>query len=284
MGDIGKRRSDRVLVTLPVTVSGTNAAGKSFSENAHTVSVSQNGAAIALMTPLVPGQAIVIRRNRSGVPRLAACELAEQIGKQGGLPVYSVAFRKPAARFWDIIFPSLPADADTAGRALLECHVCGARKIVHFHPAALAAYNAERRLSLHCARCRRPTNWVESPQDRTKRPDLGPANAARLAPATHPLDNNERRHRRLAAEIPICIRQAGLEDQAAFTVDISRGGLRFTSSRPYASGSYVQVAIPYSPTALNVFVDAQVAHSTRLLSQDLFHMGIMYLAENEPAP
>ncbi|HMD83376.1 MAG TPA: PilZ domain-containing protein [Terriglobia bacterium] len=282
MADISQRRSDRVLITLPVSVSGTDAAGKPFSEDATTVTVSQNGAGIALKTALVSGQDIVISRQRTRVPRVADCLVLGKVGEQPGLQVFSVAFQKPAVGFWDIYFPPLPADKDTAGRALLGCKVCGTRRVVHLDSVELAAYNAHRKLSLNCTTCGKSTIWLELQQETTQRPELGPANAARLAPAPPPLVKDQRKHRRVAAEIHVCIRQAGSEDDVATTVDISRGGLLFISRRPYRPGSYIQIAVPYAPQALNVFVDARVVHSSKVPSQELHRVGIMYLAENEP--
>ncbi len=283
MAETSKRRSDRVSITLPVSVSGRDAAGKPFSEDATTVTVSQHGAAVALKTELAPGQEIIIRRHRTHVPREAECHVLGQIGEQSGLRIFSVAFQKPTVGLWVVYFPPLPADSDTAGRALLGCKVCGTRKIVHLDPVKLAAYNTNRQLSLSCDKCGKATIWLESQQETTKQPGLGPANPARLAVGPRPLAKNQRKHRRMAVEIPVCIRQAGSDDDVATTVDISRGGLCFTSGRQYSPGSYIQVAVPYSPTAVNVFVDARVVHSSKVPSQELYRHGIMYLAENEPS-
>ncbi len=283
MAETSKRRSDRVSIILPVSVSGTDAAGNAFSEDAKTVTVSQHGAAIALKTALAPGQDIIIRRHRAHVPREAGCRVVGEIGKQAGLQIFSVAFWKPKVGFWDIYFPSLPSDRDTAGRALLVCKVCGSRRIVHLDPGELEVYNASRQLSLRCDKCRKSTIWWESQQETTKPAELGPANPSRLAVAPLPLAKNQRKHRRVAAEIPVCIRQAGADDDVGTTVDISHGGLRFTCNRHYRDGSYIQVAVPYSPTAENVFVDARVVYSSKVPSQELYRHGIMYLAENGPS-
>lgn len=274
-----KRRSDRVLIALPVSVSGTDAAGKPFSEDTTTTTVSRYGGAIGMKTALLPGQEITIRRLRTSIPRVAECYVAGQIGQQADLQVYSVAFRQPATGFWDIYFPPLPADKDTAGRTVLGCKVCGTRSVVHLSPGELEVYNAHRQISRNCPQCGKPTVWLESEREAATRPRLRPANPERLAP----LANNQRKHRRVAAEMPVCVRQAGADDDVASTVDISHGGLRFTSRRHYPRGSFVQVAVPYYPKAVNVFVDARITHSSKVPSEDLYQFGIMYLAENEPS-
>ena len=283
MAETSKRRSDRISLTLPLSVSGKDAAGNPFLEDTTTVMVSRHGAAIALKTKLALGQEIIIRRHRTPDSREAECNVLEQTGWQSGLPIFSVAFRKPALGFWDVYFPPLPSDRNTAGRALLGCQVCGTRKIVHLGPGELEVYNATRQLSLSCDKCRKSTIWLESQQATTTRPEMRTANAARLAVGPPQLANNKRKHRRVAAEIPACIRQAGSDDDVAATVDISHGGMLLTSRRQYQSGSYIQVAVPYSPTAVNVFVDARVVHSSKVPSQQIYRLGIMHLAENEPS-
>jgi len=282
MAEIAKRRSDRLSITLPVSVSGRDAAGNPFSEDATTVTVSLHGAAIALKTELAPGQDITIRRHRTSVPREAECHVLGQIGRQPGLYIFSVAFLKPAVGFWDVYFPPLPSDADTAGRALLGCKVCGTRKIVHLDPEELALFNANRQLSLNCDNCGKLTIWLESREEATKEPELGTPNSLRLAVVPPLVHDNRRKHRRVAAEIPVCIRQVGSDDDVAASVDISHGGMRLVSSRNYSVGSYIKVAVPYSPTAVNVFVDARIVHVSKVPPQELYQLGIMYLAENEP--
>jgi hypothetical protein len=103
----------------------------------------------------------------------------------------------------------------------------------------------------------------------------------RLAAAPPPLVENPRKHRRVAAEIPIRIRRGGSDDEVTTSFEISHGEMRLASSRHYRTGSYVKVAIPYSPTAVNVFVDTLVVHSSKVPSRELYRLGVMYLAENE---
>jgi hypothetical protein len=281
MAEDARRRTDRVSITLPVSVSGLDATGKAFSEDAFTVTVSQYGAAIALKTALAPNQKILIRRHRTRVPREAECHVIGQIGKQANLQVFSVAFQKPAVGFWDVYFPSLPPDTETTGRTVLQCTICNTRKIVHLDSRELTLYTASRQLPLQCHTCGKTTNWFEAGKEAVKQPELSGANPVKPTTAPSP-PVNQRKHRRVAAEIPICIRQAGSADDVATTLDISRGGLCFTSSRQYRSGSYIQVAVPYSPTALNVFVDACVIHCSKVPEQKLYRHGIKYLAENQP--
>ena len=279
--DISKRRSDRISLIIPISVSGNDATGKPFSEDASTVMVSSHGAAIGLKTSVKPGWVVLLRRRHTRETREVESLVVGQSGIQGGLKIINVAFLKPMLGFWDVYFPPLPADSNTAGRVLLGCRVCGARRIVHLELEGLAAYNARHQLSLHCETCQKVTVWLESLQETAKPPSIAPANPARLAHPHGPGAYNQRKHRRVAVDVPVCVRQAGAEDTVAITVDISRGGMRFASTRHFPTGTYVQVAVPYSPTAVNVFVDARIMHSAEVPDQGVYSHGIMYLAEND---
>jgi hypothetical protein len=105
MAEDSKRRSDRVAITLRLSVSGMDAAGNSFTEDATTVTVSQHGAAIALKTALALGKEIIICRRGTHVPREAEGHVVGEIGKQAGLQIFRVAFCKPKVGFWDVYFP-----------------------------------------------------------------------------------------------------------------------------------------------------------------------------------
>ena len=84
----------------------------------------------------------------------------------------------------------------------------------------------------------------------------------------------------VAAVIPVCIRKAGADDDVSTSLDISHGGMRLTSSRYYPQGTYIKVAVPYSSTAVNVFVDARVVHISQAPTQEGYQLGVMYLVEN----
>lgn len=284
MAETAKRRSDRVLITLPVSISYRKAEGRPLWEDASTVTVSEHGAAIATKRVLNPGQEIMIRRFRESAPREAACKVIGRTGTQGELNIFSVTFLKNEVGFWDIYFPPIDANPEVAGRALLNCKTCGTRKIVHLSPVDLKAFGDNRQVSMPCDKCKKSTIWVAAQGDTAKHLDLMPANADRLAPTPSSRGENRRRHRRVAAEVAVCIRESGLDDDMAVTSDISRSGLCFISSRRHQAGAYIQVAVPYSPTAANIFVEARVMHVSAVPSESRYRHGIMYLGENEAKP
>jgi hypothetical protein len=61
------------------------------------------------------------------------------------------------------------------------------------------------------------------------------------------------------------------------TENISRGGFAFTSARLYVAGSSIQVAVPYSPGAGNIFVPAQIEYAEAVPELGLTRYGVSYI-------
>ena len=62
-----KRRSTRLLVTVPVTLSGKNARGESFREETHTISINRHGASLATWQALTPGTEVLVENPPRGL-------------------------------------------------------------------------------------------------------------------------------------------------------------------------------------------------------------------------
>lgn len=265
---------------MPIFVLGTDTAGKAFLEDAKTVSVSEHGAAVVLKRALPVNDKIVLRRPK--VRREAACRVVGEIGGQSDAYVYNVAFLKSDETFWNISFPPLADDKDTAGRTLLQCELCGARKVVHLQPMELEVYNANQKLSLRCDACRKTTIWIEAAHEPAA--EHAPARAEPAAgespphpPPVPPRTRNERKHPRISTRMPVGIRQAAFDEDVATTVNISRGGVCFKSRRRYHTGSYIQIAVPYSSSGVNIFVPARVTRSSEIPSEKMFLHGVVFL-------
>src|SRR6266446_2126005 len=98
-----RRRSQRVLMTIPVRVSGKTDAGLPFEEETHTRAISAHGALIHLSTPVYRGQRLTL----SNVQTKAAleCVVAHIDRRQGGHPQVGVEFMLPNPVFWHVAFP-----------------------------------------------------------------------------------------------------------------------------------------------------------------------------------
>jgi hypothetical protein len=93
----------RVLLSVPILVTGKNTAGEDFSEDARTLVVNAHGALISLATPVVTGQQLTVA-NKSTHKSLE-CRVVHLGNGQGGKTQTGVEFLSPSATFWQIDFP-----------------------------------------------------------------------------------------------------------------------------------------------------------------------------------
>jgi PilZ domain len=88
---------------------------------------------------------------------------------------------------------------------------------------------------------------------------------------------NRRKHARTRVNFKACVRRPGLADDVVACEDMSRGGLRFKSSRQYFEKTLIEVAVPYSPGEQAIFVPARIAYVQELPEQRMYRCGVMYL-------
>jgi len=98
-----RRRSQRVLMTIPVRVSGQTGAGSPFEEETHTRAISAHGALIPVLTPVYRGQRLTL----SNIQTKAAleCVVAHIDRRKGEHPQAGVEFTLPNPMFWHVAFP-----------------------------------------------------------------------------------------------------------------------------------------------------------------------------------
>jgi len=98
-----RRRSQRVLMTVPVRVSGKSAAGLPFEEETHTRAISAHGALILVSTQVWRG----LRLNLSNVQTKAAleCVVAHIDKRPSDRTQVGVEFTLPNPMFWHVAFP-----------------------------------------------------------------------------------------------------------------------------------------------------------------------------------
>jgi hypothetical protein len=98
-----RRRSQRVLMKIPVRVSGKIGIGLPFEEDAHTEAISAHGALLLVSTQVYRGQ----RLSLSNLQTKAAleCVVAHIAKRQGEDPQVGVEFALPNPMFWHVAFP-----------------------------------------------------------------------------------------------------------------------------------------------------------------------------------
>lgn len=101
-----KRRSERVVLTVPVVVSVRTVDGRMKSAKAKTQVVNAHGGLLLSDLQVFTGQEFDLSNPKTGATKRCRVVRAEQSDAQG----YSVAFQfdEPAANFWPVSFP--PSD------------------------------------------------------------------------------------------------------------------------------------------------------------------------------
>jgi hypothetical protein len=267
----GKRRkSDRVSLSFPIVVSGTDiAGGRDFVENARTLLVSRSGATIVLTRVLGPEQTLFIKC--AATQKEAEARVVGQLGIQLDSHIYGVALLDPTVEMWGVRFPK-PSEADKAlGRVCLQCITCGTREVVYLSEVEMDVFDVNHNLGRSCNQCRDWTLWKEVPQDFEEPPPPpqpeaqgqppSPETEAALAPPPAPAaPKNKRRFTRTDMRKTGCVRLPGSDPDVVNVLDMSRGGIRFESKRIYRKFSWVEIAVPYiGGGAAEVFVPGRIA-------------------------
>jgi hypothetical protein len=100
------RRSQRVMLRVPIIVMGTTPEGNPFSEETITLVVNAHGALIALTSKVVPGQKLGMVNLSSGEE--LACRVMREGAVNNGRNEVGIEFTHPAPFFWRVSFP--PSD------------------------------------------------------------------------------------------------------------------------------------------------------------------------------
>jgi len=272
------RQSERVLLTLPIRISGAGEYGKEFVEEGHTVDVSRQGATIMVDRELRPGQNIKIQRI--GVFKEAMAQVVGQImrGTQGLL--YGIALVDPNVNLWDISFPAA-GEADKAVlRALLRCVACGQLEVSYLNEFEADLFLYHRSIAQICERCGGWTTWTPPYGQISAGPRI-PVEADNqrqrsfyvLAPGTR----NQRAHDRIPADTIGSVRHPTLGTEVVIVGNLARGGLSFYSTSTYAEGSSIEMAVPYTSKTPNIYVPARIVSSRKGTDKGFMEYGVSYI-------
>jgi hypothetical protein len=260
------RRSDRVLIRMPLEISGTDASGRRFSEKGATYFVNRHGGSIVTRRLLASGQQVLIRRPDGFQAQI---RVVGQLGIGQAGQFYGISFLNPKTDFWGISFPSSP-DPEGVAKVLLECESCGAHEIIELDLIQLEVFQANDSLAHLCKKCTAVTRWTEIPIDAppTRAQRIEDVESARAqssqpaiqaAPVTTP--SERRRNGRTRVKLTGCIPPPdGIgPDEVVQVLDLSKGGVRVRTQKKYVVGQWVQIAVPYTPGGANIFSQARIS-------------------------
>jgi hypothetical protein len=260
------RRSERIELSLPIEVSGTDLVGVDFVSRTHTRVLSRYGAAIVLREALGPDQLLDLKCLFSRVE--TKMRVIEQMGTEADGNVYGVAFLEPGppADFWGVYLPATGEGEEGTAGVLLECGGCQGRRMTPVSELESPVLESSRQISRPCPHCLQDTLWKAVRFQAPATTVVEEAAAPQTAPAPaepEPVAKNQRQHRRVQVSLKACIRLSDQQDVVE-VLDMSRGGIRFRSPRYYKELLWVDVAIPYTQGDGNIFTPARIVRRKRL--------------------
>lgn len=275
------RRSDRVSLTLLLEASGADSHGQEFKEQTRTLLINRTGAVIVCERELTPEQRIHLRRRApSETHRESQARVVGQFGRQKDGYLYGIELLDKDADLWGVEFPPIADSAETVARMLLECSYCRAREVVYLNEMELRGFETNRGIARHCKKCAVPSIWTQAPHENEEKLTARAARGRRASQSqqTTPAEGEqrERKRMRLKTRLTACIRQAGADDELAVCEDISPIGMCFRSKRRYEADTAIDVAVPYSPEAANIFLPARIVYSEEMPKAGLYRHGTEY--------
>jgi hypothetical protein len=272
------RRSDRVSLTVLLEASGIDSLGQEFKERARTMLINRGGAVIVLDRELKPEQEIRIRRQTgTDSEKIVGARVVGEFGRQKDGHLYGIEILNPDDDFWKIEFPPIEESTEAVARMLLQCSYCKSREVAYLNELELRGFESNRGIARHCKTCSVPSIWTQAPHEDEKQRAVRAARRTREPePIQEGEEQRERQRMRIKTRLTACIRQTDTDDELAVCEDISPIGMCFRSKRRYESNAVIQVAVPYSPDAANIFLPAHVVYSEEMPRAGLFRHGVEY--------
>lgn len=238
-----RRRSQRLLLRIPIEVSGAGADGKYFKEKTYTLAVNRNGARIALAASVQPETVLTI----TNLQNMKACSFRAVGRVEKSLtdaPEWGVESLDVDVSFWGISFPDespKAAQRDVIG-VLLECLRCHSHEWGQMRREQYQTFSAQPMLRRDCPKCAAKTYWsVRLVEDKKEGQDHARPSAP--TPPVQAVIPDRRQANRIAVKLPVRVR---LEDVGE-TENISKTGVCFSSRLYLKIGERIRLTVGYAP-------------------------------------
>jgi hypothetical protein len=238
------RRSERVLLRIPIRVEGRDNSGKAFDETTYTLVINRSGGLIVVSHPLQPGAVLKITNLKNQISSSFQVTMAATRSLSGS-PEWGVKCLDPGLDIWGVHFPTraeepLPADVV---QVLLECQECFSREMAALTVQQYRKLAAQSSLPRPCPKCSATRDWrfgfVEAEVEEVL-PRVPAPSASGLAPRG---EAETRREKRLTVKLPLGVRLPDGSEETSTTENISKSGLCFACSLEMRVGERVFVRV-----------------------------------------
>jgi PilZ domain-containing protein len=251
---VEKRRSERLMLTVPLIVTGMDALGRNFKEDARSLILNRHGALIEISRPLLIGQRIRIVNTLCH--REAEFSVVGPVAprtEKGGQ--WGVECLNGEDNIWGIQFPP-PSGNPSEPSALLECRKCHTAELKRVSLIEVEFLETSGILNKTCEHCAAKTPWGYAEKQLAMAAPAGEAQMLAEAAITQPSD--QRRHRRVSLQLPILVRDYYGGVEISKSENVSKGGFCFSSEKNYHVGAGIMVACPYNSAEQSIEVPARI--------------------------
>ena len=273
--EVERRRSERLLITVPIRVEGVDRDGEKFSEETRTLVINRQGARIYLKRRVAAGALLLITNTvarRSAKFRV----VGPTQPRSGEVGEWGVECQESNCDIWGIGFPP-PSSMAGDCMALLECRRCHAVKLSHLSMVEHEVLGTSGLLVKECEACGRSTSWsYREPSIPFPGDDAGAPLPSSEGRADEPAAANHRFHNRVALQLPIRVRSFYGTEEFTRSENVSRGGLCFITDRNYEVGEVILVTCPYEKSGHNIEVRGQVVRRSEMQGTGRKIYGISY--------
>jgi len=270
-----RRRTERLLVSIPIRVLRFDEGRGQFLEDSQTVAINQDGARIRLRTRVFPGDTLRIINLENYAE--ADFQVVGVMRLESGEPVeWGIESLEKERNIWGVTFSRPLAAGEEAG-ALLECRVCQRQEFWPLTVLDIEILDSVGTVVRECRQCHRTTYWVYAELER--RP-------ASLAPDREPPPRQVKVHqpverratKRLALKLPLFVRNAKGEEEFSRTENVTKAGFAACVSLELSPGDVVTVICPYTDGGQNIEQQAEVRWVDPYPSSNKRLCGFAYLA------
>jgi hypothetical protein len=275
---VSRRRSERLLLTVPIRVEGVDSSGQKFIENTRTLVINRHGARIQLKRAVGVGAKLKIVNlvgNRDAEFRVVGP--TQPMNDQGS--EWGVECTDEKRNIWGIDFPP-PVVGEAEGSSLLECRRC---HTVALTPLSLVEHDVlatSGLLNKACKSCGEHTTWGYSEKKMamsTPGEDTDPSIGKGME--SPPPWSQQRAHSRVALRLPIRVRNYYGIEEIAKSENVSKSGLGFVSEKSYEIGEGLRVTCPYDPAGHNIELRARVVRRREMTGTPRNVYGLRYEKE-----
>jgi hypothetical protein len=255
MAEEKKRRSERLMLSIPVRVRRGKLASGEFTEDTRTSLVNRSGARVALRHRIAANDTlhlINLENNREADFRA----VAPVAGSGEDIQEWGIECLDPSRDIWGIEFgPPLSGQPG----ALIRCQGCHKEVFSSLTTLEVEALKSTGVVRRQCSNCNRLTDWEHS--EITRQPKELPPTVAVTPPPKPQLAGKpveQRQDRRVGMKQPILVRGPRGQEEVSNTENVSQDGLALSLAMELNVGEVVRVLYPYPPSGQNIEQKAEI--------------------------